>query len=443
MRKKNVKRVAPVRPSFVREAQFIPRLLGIRHIGERLLEPDTPENQRGGRLVKLPVPLLKQALLRCVERVCRTSRLVRPADGAELVLQFTDRPGSGPADARWDRKEQRLVFQKAPDDWCEAVGELAMTTRQGKKRRAVVSAGSLHGFFQLHGTSAGDPLSRLFTDVYVEANDAVRAAQRKAADGWAERVQRACRQGDFTTASLLMAKTNRNSEPEAPPMEDEDETVAQIPLPVAFQSAVTELAKQRDRFPNGGRAILCSGSGVSLRGSMGPVVGVPVALAMRVTQEEICSEHLVQLVAAGPLRHPGAHYVVEDSGCRRYVPVDGFRSRAEAAEWMGSRVRLVGRHLLDGDLVGITRSPVVVPHNHMYFRVKVVAGFTLRPHDVMLKSMDADFDGDGSRESPEGGLADGKIVLTISPLVKIVKMATKRPSMAWGSVFFGRTSAMC
>lgn len=405
VRIRHAKQTTPVRPSFVREVRFIPRNLHEIHVSERFVEQDTPASERAGGLVRLTRPLLKPALLRCAEQICRRSRLEKPRDGSAAFLHFAEEDGdgggdeAGPSEARWDRARQCIVFRNVPEDWCAAVGGLASLEKHKKQRRASVAAGDLHGFFQLHGPSAEKPLQKLFTDVYVEATDAVRRAQRNAADGWGERVRKACFRKDLPTLSLLLAKTYRSAEPDVPLQEDEEGGPMDAPLPLAFQSAMTELAKRRDRFPNGGRAILSSGSRVVLRGAIGPVVGVPVALAMRVTQEQAwttnSSTHLARLVASGPCRHPGAHYIVDDTGRRRYVPDDGFCSAAEAKTWMGTRVRLVGRHIVDGDYVGLTRSPVVAPHNHMYFRAKIVSGFTLRPHDVVLKPYDADYDGDG------------------------------------------------
>lgn len=381
--------------SFVSEAQFVARQMGEKHEQDVLLKYRKLSTDRSGTIIMLEKPLPKQALLPCVEKIGSTSRL---RDGC---FCFDDgEGGSGPKKARWDEKAQHLVFDGVPDDWFQMLNkneELVTKVQIGNKKRAVIKAENVYTFFKMHSNQA--TLNTLFTDMYVQATSAVQNAQRYVRDvhnnlnSWSERVRLAVVQGKYDKISQVMASTYRRPDKICEVLKEDGEE--ELPLPLDFRSAMQELATRRDRFPNGGRAILSSGCHVAMRNSQGPCIGVPVGLAMRVCFEQNWNLELLPLVMTGPCQYPGAHYIIDgESGERRYIPLEGFETKKQAEEFVGKHTHLIGRHLMDGDLVGITRSPVVAPHNHMYFRTKVVSGHALRPHDIVLKPFDADFDGD-------------------------------------------------
>ena len=387
----------PVRPSFVRETRIVPRLLDTVYTDDKLLERNMSIPDRMGAMLKLPRKMPKPALLRCMEKICSTSRIAKKGEKDEyLTFDASIEKTAGPQSAKWNYKNHTMVFNKAPKEWINKFERWINNSEKIEKGNSirkggciVVAAGSMYEFFEFHKHDAS--IKRLFTEFYVEPSQVVRGKQNQQDwERWTERVRLACVRQDMHTIADLMAKTYRATGKPPPLKEDEQDDP---PLPFAFQSAMQTIARDRDRFPNGGRAILCSGCGVALRDYTGPCVGVPIGLAMRVSYEQSWSENLIFLVMAGPCRYPGAHYIITTDGQRRYIQVEGFDDEEQARAWIGVNTRIVGRHLMDRDLVGLTRSPVVSPHNHMYLRVKIVAGSSLRPHDVLLKPYDADYDG--------------------------------------------------
>lgn len=193
----------------------------------------------------------------------------------------------------------------------------------------------------------------------------------------------------FFTASSSKNKHFDNKEDSN---ESDDDDAA---LPSTFEVAVRKVARQGDRFVVGGRGILSNGSNVAITGLAEPVIGVGQGIALGLCRQVPFKPKMAELIRNGPLRYPGAHYVLREGDERpRIIPVDGFSTKEEALAWAGDAV-IIARHIQDGDFVGVTRSPFVVAHNHLFMRVKVMPGFTIRPHDVILGPTDADFDGDG------------------------------------------------
>lgn len=381
----------PVRPSYVRETRIVPRLLDCVYTDDKLLERNMSSTDRPGARLKLPRFMPKPALVRCMEKICSTSRIAKNGEEDEyLTFDASIEKKKGPQSAKWNPRNNTMVFNKAPREWIDKVN---IEKDEKGKACVIVAAGSMYEFFKLHHKHDAPTIQRLFTKFYVEPTEVPRDKKDKQDwERWTERVRLACRREDMVLIADLMAKTYRASGEPPPLKEDEQDDP---PLPFAFQSAMQTISRDRDRFPNGGRAILSSGCGVALRDDTGPCIGVPIGLAMRVSYEQCWSDDLISLVARGPCRYPGAHYIISSDGRRRYIQVKGFDDEEQARKWIGADdTRIVGRHLLDRDLVGLTRSPVVSPHNHMYFRVKIVAGSSLRPHDVVLKPYDADYDGD-------------------------------------------------
>jgi hypothetical protein len=175
---------------------------------------------------------------------------------------------------------------------------------------------------------------------------------------------------------------------------EEGERDDDMSLPQTYEEANGRVISRTDRFVVGGRGIISNGSNVGITGIAEPVMGVGQAIAIGLCRQVPFQPKLAHLLVNGPLKYPGAHYVLRSSGGIEKIPQKGFVDEREALEWARD-VIVLARHIQDGDLVGVTRSPFVSPHNHLYMQVRVLGGMTLRPHDIILSATDADFDGDG------------------------------------------------
>ncbi|KAF8187975.1 beta and beta-prime subunits of DNA dependent RNA-polymerase [Mycena galopus ATCC 62051] len=121
-------------------------------------------------------------------------------------------------------------------------------------------------------------------------------------------------------------------------------------------------------------------------------VGVPRCIAMRLTYPERVTPYnigyLQQLVSNGPTAHPGARYVVCDTGERidlRYnKPANGLLQYG----W------IVERHLKDGDFVLLNRQPSLYKTSMMGHRVKIMPYSTFRLNPSVTQPYSANFDGD-------------------------------------------------
>lgn len=167
-----------------------------------------------------------------------------------------------------------------------------------------------------------------------------------------------------------------------------------LALPPTYEDATRLVARRTERFMVGGRGILANGSNVGITGRSEPIIGVGQAIAIGLCRQVPFQPHLARLLVNGPLRYPGAHYILRaSSGEPENLPLEGFANEQEALDWARDAI-VVARHIQDGDLVGVTRSPFVAPHNHLFMPVRILSGLTVRPHDIILSATDADFDGD-------------------------------------------------
>mmetsp|Transcript_95530 Transcript_95530/g.270214 ORF Transcript_95530/g.270214 Transcript_95530/m.270214 type:complete len:1889 (+) Transcript_95530:67-5733(+) len=122
-------------------------------------------------------------------------------------------------------------------------------------------------------------------------------------------------------------------------------------------------------------------------------VGVPRSVALNLTFPERVTPHnfdyLRGLVLNGPVKWPGARYVIRDDLSRidlRFVP------DLSAIELQyGWRVE---RHMLDGDYIIFNRQPSLHKMSMMGHRVKVMPFSTLRFNLAVTSPYNADFDGD-------------------------------------------------
>src|ERR1700744_1100581 len=122
-------------------------------------------------------------------------------------------------------------------------------------------------------------------------------------------------------------------------------------------------------------------------------VGVPRSIARtltfpeRVTQKNIDKLHA--LVANGPNEHPGARYVIRDTGER----ID-LRHHKRSSEMTLHHGWIFERHIQDGDVILFNRQPSLHKESMMGHRVRVMPYSTFRLNLSVTAPYNADFDGD-------------------------------------------------
>ena len=122
-------------------------------------------------------------------------------------------------------------------------------------------------------------------------------------------------------------------------------------------------------------------------------VGVPRSTARILTFPETVNafniDKLQQLVRNGPNEHPGAKYVIRDTGER----ID-LRHHKRAGEIQLQYGYKVERHIVDGDVIIFNRQPSLHKESMMGHRVKVMPYSTFRLNLSVTSPYNADFDGD-------------------------------------------------
>ncbi|GMG56485.1 unnamed protein product [Ambrosiozyma monospora] len=122
-------------------------------------------------------------------------------------------------------------------------------------------------------------------------------------------------------------------------------------------------------------------------------VGVPKSIAKTLSYPEIVTPYniqkLTELVRNGPNEHPGAKYVIRDSGDR----ID-LRFNKRAGDIQLQYGWKVERHLMDNDPVLFNRQPSLHKMSMMCHRVKVMPYSTFRMNLSVTSPYNADFDGD-------------------------------------------------
>lgn len=122
-------------------------------------------------------------------------------------------------------------------------------------------------------------------------------------------------------------------------------------------------------------------------------VGVPKSIAKTLTYPEVVTpyniDRLTQLVRNGPNEHPGAKYVIRDSGDR----ID-LRYSKRAGDIQLQYGWKVERHIMDNDPVLFNRQPSLHKMSMMAHRVKVIPYSTFRLNLSVTSPYNADFDGD-------------------------------------------------
>lgn len=122
-------------------------------------------------------------------------------------------------------------------------------------------------------------------------------------------------------------------------------------------------------------------------------VGVPRSTARILTFPETVNafniDRLQQLVRNGPNLHPGAKYVIRDTGER--IDLRHNKRNGEIQLQYGYKVE---RHIVDGDLVIFNRQPSLHKESMMGHRVRVMPYSTFRLNLSVTSPYNADFDGD-------------------------------------------------
>ncbi|RKO97749.1 beta and beta-prime subunits of DNA dependent RNA-polymerase [Caulochytrium protostelioides] len=119
-------------------------------------------------------------------------------------------------------------------------------------------------------------------------------------------------------------------------------------------------------------------------------VGVPRSIARNLTFPEMVTpfniDRLQAYVQNGPTEHPGAKYIIKDTGER----IDLRYGRFSQLQF-GYKVE---RHLMDDDVVIFNRQPSLHKMSMMGHRVKVMPYSTFRLNLSVTSPYNADFDGD-------------------------------------------------
>ncbi|KAF2716271.1 beta and beta-prime subunits of DNA dependent RNA-polymerase [Polychaeton citri CBS 116435] len=122
-------------------------------------------------------------------------------------------------------------------------------------------------------------------------------------------------------------------------------------------------------------------------------VGVPRSIARILTFPETVNAYNIQklqtLVKNGPAVHPGAKYIIRDTGER----ID-LRHHKRAGEIQLQYGWKVERHVVDGDFIIFNRQPSLHKESMMGHRVRVMPYSTFRLNLSVTSPYNADFDGD-------------------------------------------------
>lgn len=122
-------------------------------------------------------------------------------------------------------------------------------------------------------------------------------------------------------------------------------------------------------------------------------VGVPRSIARTLTYPETVTPYnihkLSQLVKQGPNTHPGAKYVIRDTGER--IDLRHHKRAGEITLQYGWKVE---RHIVDGDYIIFNRQPSLHKESMMGHRVRVMPYSTFRLNLSVTSPYNADFDGD-------------------------------------------------
>ncbi|XP_047079531.1 DNA-directed RNA polymerase III subunit 1-like [Lolium rigidum] len=123
-------------------------------------------------------------------------------------------------------------------------------------------------------------------------------------------------------------------------------------------------------------------------------VAIPILMARVLTYPERVSCHNVeklrQCVRNGPLKYPGANFIIQPDGSKMDLKYGDRRISARDLK-DGCKVE---RHLEDGDIVLFNRQPSLHRMSIMSHRARIMPWRTLRFNESVCNPYNADFDGD-------------------------------------------------
>ncbi|XP_045773267.1 DNA-directed RNA polymerase I subunit RPA1 [Maniola jurtina] len=135
-------------------------------------------------------------------------------------------------------------------------------------------------------------------------------------------------------------------------------------------------------------------------------IGIPDVFATKLTYPTPVTEwnvdELRKMVINGPNKHPGAERLEVNNGRIIRIPPDSLQKRKSLAkklltpdEFKNSGLKIVHRHLVNGDVLILNRQPSLHKPSMMAHRARILKGEkTIRLHYANCKSYNADFDGD-------------------------------------------------
>ncbi|KAK9461884.1 DNA-directed RNA polymerase II subunit RPB1 [Lipomyces oligophaga] len=158
-------------------------------------------------------------------------------------------------------------------------------------------------------------------------------------------------------------------------------------------------------------------------------VGVPRSIARTLTYPEIVTpyniQRLTQLVRNGPNEHPGAKYVIRDTGER--IDLRYHKRAGEITLQYGWRVE---RHIVDNDPVLFNRQPSLHKMSMMAHRVKVMPYSTFRLNLSVTSPYNADFDGDEMNlHVPQSEETRAELMQICAVPLQIVSPQSNKPVM--------------
>ncbi len=123
-------------------------------------------------------------------------------------------------------------------------------------------------------------------------------------------------------------------------------------------------------------------------------VGVPNEIAFELTVPERVTtwnkKWLKGLVENGPLKYPGANYVLRPDGKKKRIAPDTVEQMLKELD-VGF---IVERHIMDGDIAIFNRQPSLHRMSVMCHKIKLLPGKSFRLNPGVCTPYNADFDGD-------------------------------------------------
>ena len=172
-------------------------------------------------------------------------------------------------------------------------------------------------------------------------------------------------------------------------------------------------------------------------------VGVPRSIARTLTYPETVTPYnihkLQQLVRNGPNEHPGAKYVIRDTGER----ID-LRYHKRGGDINLQYGWTVERHIVSGDVIIFNRQPSLHKMSMMGHRVKIMPYSTFRLNLSVTSPYNADFDGDEMNlHVPQSEETRAEITEICMVPKQIISPQSNKPVMVRSSTSFSLILGYC